>query len=210
MREDFLGHYVKWREKRLKAITNYYGPEFFIGKTMLEMGCGRAHIGKYFYDLGSIVTVCDGRKQHVDYVKENNPELISFVMDLELDFPEEFFDIIVDMGLIYHLTDYKFHLNKVCSFCDWLILETEVKDSNIIDDNLIRSDNTLMYDQSLHGKGIRPSIAGIEHILKEHGMSFYRIDDDRCNSSNHNYNWIPANTGRSDVGLRKMWFCKKG
>lgn len=207
--ELFMGHYIKWRAKRIAAIVDFYGASFFKGKTLLEVGCGHAHIGKYFYDLGAKVTVCDDRSEHIEYVNSIYPELNASVVDLDTEFPFEKFDIIIDMGVIYHLSNYRYHMEKVCNLCTWIIMESEVVDFSGIDETVGHSETVKDYDQSLHGLGNRPSIGYIEDLFKRNKFYTYRIDDDRCNSDNHNYNWTPNNTGKYIVGFRKMWFCRK-
>lgn len=173
------------------------------------MGCGRAHIGKFFSDLGAKVTVCDGRKEHIDYVKQNYPEIKAKVVDLDIDFPSEPYDVIIDMGVMYHLKDCIIHLKEICKLCTWLIVETEIKDSFDENDMEKRREDSNQYDQSLNGGAMKPTIGMIEGVLKKIKFYMYRIDDNRCNSANHNYNWIPTNSQKKDTGLRKMWFCRK-
>lgn len=210
MSNEFMGHYVDWRNKRLKAITDFYGASSFKNKTLLELGCGHAHIGKYFYDLGAEVTVCDARKEHIEKVKELYPELITYVFDANKEFPfDGIFDFIINMGLLYHLTDPLYNLKKSCESTTNLILETEVVDSKDFYTTIKVYENSSHYDQSIRPYAIRISIACIEQLLDAYGFQFERVDDDRCDSGMHNYSWIPSDNKQYRSGYRKMWFCKK-
>ena len=214
MEELFMSNYVEWRQKRLKAITDFYGNSFFKGKTLLELGCGRAHIGKYFSDLGAIVTACDGRKEHINYVKTTHPEIKTTITDLDKEFPfKENFDIVINMGLLYHLIDPLNLIKKTCLIGTWLIIETEVVDSTNPLEYLKIQDESKNYGQSMNGVGVRLSLAAIENTLKKNDFSFFRVDDDRCSTATYKYDWVPANTKKwtfsGKVHLRKIWFCKK-
>lgn len=205
-----MGHYEEWRQKRLKAITDYYGIEAFKGKTLLELGCGHAHIGKHFHDLGSVVTVCDSRKQHIDTTRQMFPELDARVIDVNNYFPFKGpIDFIINMGLLYHLTDPVYCLKKSCETAINLVIESEVLDSQYIPELRSVSENNLNYDQSMSSYGVRMSVAGIEYFLEFYGFQFERIDDARCNSGPHRYDWVPSDSKRCEPGFRKMWLCKK-
>ena len=98
MEDKFDIHgYPEWNESRIKHLIDTYGQPFFKGKTVLEVGCGYAGIGKAMLDMGAIVTVSDAREEHIEVVKERYPEIQALVVDSESttwDYPEDKYDII--------------------------------------------------------------------------------------------------------------------
>lgn len=57
----FQNHYEYWRAKRIVAIVEHYGENFFKGKKILELGCGYGDIGKVLISIGAEVIFCEGR-----------------------------------------------------------------------------------------------------------------------------------------------------
>ena len=77
----FGGHYEEWRETRIAKLISIFGEDFFKGKDILELGCGFGEIGEKFIELGSAVTLCDARREHLDEVKRRLPDSITHVID---------------------------------------------------------------------------------------------------------------------------------
>jgi len=205
--EQFRGHYIEWRAKRLAAILNHYGPTFFLGKTLLELGCGHADIGAFFANLGAKVTCTDARPEHLVVVRRRHPGLKTITANLETEWPLGSYDIIIHMGVLYHLKNFTGSLEHACQNCRNLILETEVCDSD--DPNFVLQTQEAGFDQAMSGIGSRPSAEAIEKVLRACGMSYERITDDRCNSHIHRYNWPVTNTKTWEHGLRRFWFAEK-
>ena len=57
----------------MNGVLKYISPEYFQNKTLLEVGCGHADIGNMFSRLGAVVTSSDGRKEHLEIVKQKYP-----------------------------------------------------------------------------------------------------------------------------------------
>lgn len=203
----FQGHYVEWRAKRLAAIIHHYGPSFFLGKTLLEVGCGHGDIGATLSRLGAVVTCSDARAEHLAKVKARFPDVATVVADLDCEWPEGIYDLTIHMGVLYHLADYTAALRRACANSQRMVLETEVADSD--DPFFVISTNEYGYDQAKNRVGVRPSAAAVERVLGECGMSFTRITDARCNSGMHAYDWPVTNTGTWKHGLRRFWFVEK-
>lgn len=203
--DNFVGHYREWREKRIQAIIEHYGQKFFEDKTLLELGCGHGDIGATFASLGAKVTCSDGREEHLIVLKEKYPHIKTALVDLDKEWSfESHYDMIIMMGIVYHLRNHEDILKKVCSSTTYLVLETEVCD--YADDTAVVKTYEEGYDQALNFNGCRPSETNIECILNQHNMAYERILDDRCNSSFHRYDWLNQNTGKYDHGLRRFWF----
>jgi hypothetical protein len=203
--EHFANHYNEWRTKRLDAIIEHYGEGFFKGKSLLELGCGHGDIGAFFSKFGAEVTCSDARWEHLDVVKSKHPQVKVQLANLENEWPfEGKFDIIINFGVIYHLSNPDFVVEKSCIYSDYLILETEVCDSD--DENVILFTKESGYDQAFSGVGCRPSPDYLEKIFQKFEKQYERIKDDKCNSGIHIYDWKVKNTKKNRPGLRRLWF----
>lgn len=200
--------YESWRKIRYNKIVKYYGETFFIGKSLLELGCGDGDFGNMFYELGSEVTCVDAREEHITHLQTLYPHLISYVFDLNKGLgTDKKFDIILNTGLLYHLSKYKHNIRSCCNQCTHLILETEVCDSNNPHMAILILEKN-GFDQSYTGWGIRPSPAAIERCLTENNFSFQReFNDLNCNP--HVYDWESKNDNSYRDGLRAFWFCRR-
>src|SRR5437762_2064299 len=116
----FEGYYDDWRKKRILGIVGHYGPEFFQGKTVLELGCGYAGLGATFAELGARVTDCDARAEHLREARRRHPALLLVQANLDREWPFSHFDLILHMGLLHHLRNYERHLASVCASCEHL------------------------------------------------------------------------------------------
>jgi 2-polyprenyl-3-methyl-5-hydroxy-6-metoxy-1,4-benzoquinol methylase len=101
----FSDHYEYWRAKRVVAIVEYYGQEWFKGKKILELGCGFGDIGKVFKSLGAEVVFAEGRKENCEVLMRKFPNDRIYQINLENEWPfqKERFDLILHMGVLYHL-----------------------------------------------------------------------------------------------------------
>ncbi len=207
----FSNHYELWRIRRIATIVDYYGEKWFQGKKILELGCGYGDIGHVFITLGAEVVFAEGRADNCDIVKKRFPNNRVYQMNCENEWPfpeNEDFDLIIHMGLLYHLDNFEFSLMKCIGHTENLILETEVCDSS--DPNLVLKpdEDSEGYDQAMFGKGSRPSGPYIESYLKRHNWCYERVSDSRCNALFHTYDWTVKNTNTWRDGLRRLWFCK--
>lgn len=204
---EFAGHYVDWRNRRVAAIIDYYGEDWFQGKRILEVGCGHAEIGHRFSLLGAYVTVSDARKEHLRVATEKYPHLQCILADSDLDWIfEDHYDLIIHMGLLSHLRDPEHSIFLSTQHCDFLVLESECSDSD--DPFYCVSTQERGYDQAFNGIGSRPSPQFVERCLDKCQFHYESIKDDSCNTALHYYNWPVQNTGLWRDGQRRMWFCK--
>lgn len=210
--KHFSDHYEYWRAKRITAIVEHYGEEWFKGKKILELGCGYGDIGFVLGTLGAEIIFAEGRKENCDILRERFPNNRIYQVNLENEWPfaeDEKFDMILHLGLLYHLDNFEFSLQKCAQTANHLVIETEVCDSN--DENFVLKidENSQSYDQSLIGKGSRPSAEFLEKIFLQLGFKFERVKDTRCNALFHRYDWPVKNTKTWEGGLRRFWFCEK-
>ena len=207
-KEDyFSGHYADWTIKRVRRIIQQYGANFFAGKRILDLGCGYGHVGSLFAHLGATVVYADARGEFAEAVLKKDPNGTFIQADLDNEFPFEGpFDLILNVGLLYHLSNVKAFLKNCCHATTQMVLETEV--CNSADPNLILfvDEDSQYYDQSFNAKGSRPSPAYVEQCLQELGCSVEPLVDDSCNSGFHSYNWAVDDSTKFDHGLRKLWF----
>ena len=205
---NFSDHYEYWRAKRVVAIVEHYGESFFKNKKILELGCGYGDIGKVFIGLGAEVIFAEGREEHVNILKNKFPNNRVYKVNLENEWPfkDEKFDLILHLGVLYHLDNIEFSLEKSILNTSNLVLETEVCDSDDPDLVLKIDENMNGYDQSLIGKGSRPSGKYLENIFKKYNCSYEIIKDKRCNALFHRYDWSVKNTNTWEHGLRRFYF----
>jgi SAM-dependent methyltransferase len=205
----FAGHYHEWRRKRIRAIVQRYGADWFDGARVLELGCGFGDIGAALTTLGADVTLAEGRPEHVSVIADRYPGLPAdrlAVYDAEGPWPFiDRFDLVVNMGLVYHVDQWQRSIIGSLRTADRVVLETEVCDSD--DPHLVVKTVEEGPDQSLSGIGSRPSAAAVESLLRAEGFRFERVTDNRCNAAFHRYDWEVRNTGGWEHGLRRFWFC---
>lgn len=203
----FAGHYDDWNMSRINTIVKYVKPEYIKNKQLLELGCGYAHIGNKFHELGALVTSSDARIEHLEVVKQLYPHINTIIIDGDKDSIPKHYDIIVHWGLLYHLNEIEYHLQQVLSKCDLLFLETEVLDSD--NDSMYITTVEEGYDQAFNTYGIRPSQSYVEKIIKQNGFEYKLIKDSMLNTTLHNYDWDITNTNTWHHGLRRFWICWK-
>jgi len=214
--QNFEGHYIQWREKRLNFLVKVLGKEFFKGKSVLEVGAGYGDIGNFFSFLGADVTCTDARQEHLDVIKKRHPHIKTYLYDLDSrEYPKghenDQYDVVIHMGVMYHLirSPESVIMRAVSRLKSGgtLILESEIADS---DDPFYvrRRVESDAYDQSFSGKGNRPSAAYVERVLSE-SSTFIRYDSEELNCTGHRYTWEVKNTGSARHGRRRFWIATK-
>lgn len=203
--------YIELREKRINAIINFFGKDWFSNKKILELGCGHADVGIEFYKLGSDVTSTDVREEHLKVVNEKYPQLKTILFNLESpEWPfEEKYDLIIHIGTLYHLNNYEKNLENCLNHCDYLFLESIVSDSD--DENFVRYISEKGDDQSFVQIGSRASEKNIEKIIKNNNFIFHRHFSSNLNSTNNIFDWVIKNTQDCVVNgcnARRSWFCE--
>lgn len=207
----FDKHYLDWNQKRIKGILDFYGHKFLYYKKILDLGCGQADISGVLYRLGADITAVDARQEHLKFAAKKYSGIKTVKADLDKAWPYQgkLFDIVLDLDLICHLSDYENHLRVVCQSTTHLVLETAVCDSDDPFKCVILPENKSEYDASFNGVSSRPSAAAIERILLECGMNFRRQDNARYNSGTYIYDWSSNNNNECDINKRRLWFAVK-
>lgn len=205
----FLDHYNDWRVKRVSFVERLYGQSFFRDKTILELGCGHGHIGRYLHNqLGAKVTFADGRQGHLDTVKEVMPEAETILIDQNYPWDlKRTFDLIIHWGVLYHLDNWRQDLESTALHTKLLFLESEVCDSEDFEYE-VKVPQVDGYDQDLGKFSTRPSAAAIEDKLIEVGFMYHRFDSKDLNAHFHRYDWEPTNSGTWTKGNRRFWIAE--
>lgn len=216
-KDQYTRHYVAWQQTRLAKIKSLLREETFNNAKVLELGCGHGFIGRELMKLGSNVTFSDYRTEHLDYLKDN---FYSEARCVKIDQEEtwelhEKFDIIIHMGVLYHLTNWKNDLLCAINHMKkYMVLETIVSDNKANDYECVCTE-TSGYDQSPYLTSKRPSAKFIEKTLKNYGVKFTRYDDADLNTDKHKYDWEEKNTQTGKIwipkpiGTRRFWIIEK-
>ena len=212
--------YEEWRIKRINKVLEMYGIDYFKYKNVLELGGGHGEIGAFFAELGANVLCLDGREQNVNfanlkYRKLNNFKSLQF--NLENDFSEfGRFDLIINFGLLYHLTNVDAHLNCCFKMSDEIVLETVVCDSTDPNKIFHFKENKNVDEEALEGTGSCPSPFYIERVANENNfeaMRYFSSDLNVKTLFSRNiflYDWIHRNDERlGGYKLRRCWRLKK-
>lgn len=205
----FDGHYNEWRVKRVNFIEKLYGKSFFRDKTILELGCGHGHIGRYLQNqLGAKVTFADGRIEHLDVIKGimPNAETVCFDQNLPWNLDRQF-DLIIHWGVLYHLDNWRQDLECTAKHTNLILLESEVCDSEDPEFE-IKVNQVEGYDQDLGEFSTRPSAAAIEEKLIDLEFLYNRFDNKELNHDFHCYDWEPVTTNSFTKGHRRFWICE--
>ncbi len=218
-KKEFEGHYVLWQIRRLNWLLKCVGVERFAGSNLLELGCGYAFFGEQFSRMGGNVLCIDGRQEHIGHVnrrlvRSGNKAIQTRIADLNHDFSNYGkFDIVVDMGLLYHLEKPESHivcLSKIMHEKSILILESVVAD---YDSPFAFYRDEDGYDQSLTHRSRILSPASIESNLDASGFIYEDISSKEMNASIHCYDWSFNNTrmiqNKEGIYFRKMWLIRK-
>lgn len=207
----FDGKYFDWNQKRVKGIVDYFGYKFFYNKKILDLGCGHADLSGVLYRLGADITAVDARQEHLKIVTKKFPGVKVVRANLEGPWPffGQKFDIILDLGLLCHLSSFEEHLKIICSSTSHLILETAVCDSSDPNKCIQVPEAKEVYDLAYNGMGCRPSPAAIEAALEKYGMGYKRMDSAKFNSGDYTYDWFPKNDDTHNLEKRRIWFASK-
>ena len=212
----FSGHYDEWRMKRINKIVSLLGEDFFKDKEVLELGCGWGDVGLYFENLGAKLTFADAREEHLSEVRKHSPEASVIQVDQDKNWNlEKKFDLIIHMGVLYHLANWKQDLRCALKHSDLMILESIVANDESDSYEYINNEPK-GYDQAFNKIGCRPSAAYIEKELADMNYKFTRFDTSDMNSDVHEYDWVVNNLGdqprRPDNrirGYRRFWLVEK-
>lgn len=192
-------YHPKWQKNRIEFLAKRLGVETLKDKTVADLGSHNGYIGNWFSEQGAIVTCIEGRKGHCEAIKANFPHMT--VIQADLDSPKWTFgkfDIILNMGLLYHLEKFHAeHLINCIANCNLMVLETVITEGK---EPLIKRQEEKGEDQSLSDVGGDPTIAWVEKVLQDNGCTFTREVKEIKGAGPHHYTEAPT-----DRFSRCMW-----
>ena len=202
--------YPEWRTKRIDTLIRLYGLDWFKGKKVLELGAGLCEIGAFFAELGADVTCLEGRQETVDMARLKHrkvPNLRIEQFDLEQDFSHYGqFDLILHLGLLYHLGNVDEHLAICFGMTDEIVMETVVCDSLDPQKIVYFEGRKDVIEESIHGAACRPSPFYVERLAGEAGFAMERLFTADLNSGHFIYDWAHKDDGSlGDFDLRRAW-----
>jgi len=187
--------YKVWSEERMNAIVNELGKNFFLGKTVLDIGCGHCLCGQRVERLGAIVTFADARP-HCN-------EVVFF--DAEKEWTLGSFDIILNLGLLYHVQNPVELLYSCGSHCQCLVLESRIVEEVAILRGIRCKELSNREDQAFSGFGSRMSSKSIEfHLHKLFGVIKRLVIDSHV--YNYQFDLNPKHK-QQPKEHRGLWVC---
>ena len=221
-RED---SYIQYQQSMVATFKKYLPNNFFDRKTVHEMGCGYAYFASYAHQQNARkVFATDAREEHIEVIEKYKPGLESYALDgddVMAVSQIEPVDIMIHCSLLHYLKNIENHIQLICSKCKYLILESNVCDSNVAN-NVFYRPLEYSYDAVFHKlNGCFPSSTTIEGALESSGFDYCCIKDPILNTSTRNYTWEIQNTnsffmessGNADESIHysRFWICwRKG
>jgi SAM-dependent methyltransferase len=208
----FGGHYDTWTDNRIHWILDTFGERIFEGKSVLDIGGGSGHIARRVRDLGArCVEVVEGRLSNI--AESQQDDAITFTLaNLErgLTTREESYDIVLNLGTIYHLANWEpILIDSITRARELVFIETEVIDSEVESNRYVVED-VEGYDQSMSGIGSRPSEFEIDRLLaRMPNARGQKVLDPALNAEFHRYDWQNALDGNIENGLRRFWVVQR-
>ena len=197
------GYHSKWVENRIKFILNYFNYDL-TNKRILELGAHFGDIGGNLVNFGAQVTSVEGRPEHVNRGEKLYSKTKWRCVDLDIEewgF-ENKYDIILHLGLLYHLKNPDYYLIESQKRCDHFFLESQVIDNSNEEICKIKDP-----DGPEHGDGqginaeAQLSVKYIENRLD----NFQRFDLKELGGGGHHYDWKAKNDNTYRNGRRRFW-----
>jgi hypothetical protein len=201
-----------WNQKRLDKIIKIFGKNWFFSKKILELGACHGNVGLELIKLGALVYFTDARQENLNRIKEKNIRVLdqNYPYDLKMKF-----DLIIHMGVLNHLENWKQDLKCALSHSDKMILESLVLGKKQKDYCLDDNKNNLKYS-SFNSKNSYFTQESVEKEIKKIGFNFIRMDDKNLNSYSNTlnliYDWTyeeENNNFKIPTMKRRMWLVTK-
>jgi hypothetical protein len=215
-------HYKEVHKSIKATVLKYIEPSFFANKSVISIGEGGGDFAKWLTDMSANVLATDAHPENLAELSGQGLSVEPF--DANTDKLTKAYDLCWHVQVLYHLATINDHLADVCNNSNFLILQTEVIDSEDATDCVTVNELSDHRDQSRTGLGTRPSPAYVEAILSSNGMQFKRISDADLNTTIDNdgtlntimrYNWTCTNTklyqhwNDPAYNIASFWICWK-
>jgi hypothetical protein len=197
MKKNF---YKQWKNKRVKKIINIFGKSWFAKKKILELGACHGDIGIEFLNLGADVIFCDARLESLKDIS-NKVHMPVKICELDQNYDydlEKKFDLILHLGTLYHVENWRNDLKCALRHGDLMILETMVNPNNNDIEKFCDYGIDNPYD-SFNCKTPIFSENMVEEFLGSLGCKFFRFDTSDLNTDwrwsndnvmiKHEYDW---------------------
>jgi SAM-dependent methyltransferase len=186
----------------------------------LDLGCGSGGFGRRFLDRGYDVTFADARKSNLSKVKTFYKGAKTRVCNVEIDSVQKLgnYDLILCMGLIYHLQDPYKLFKQLSKMSRNVFVESTCLDHDGYQ-IIFLNESTDPAQFSATGNACRPSPGWVEENLFRSG--FRVVKDVSCGSGNQKpgrgfsgkvFDWNFKRTcgwRRNDCVLRKLFLAQK-
>jgi 2-polyprenyl-3-methyl-5-hydroxy-6-metoxy-1,4-benzoquinol methylase len=217
--------YKQWKDKRIAKIINIFGEDWFAFKDIIELGAAHGDIGYELMQYGANVTFVEVRKKNANSIREKflaerlNPEIHEIDQNKPYNFNKKF-DLVLNMGVLYHLYDWKNDIKCSLDHSNIMILETVVNPK----EDAVETQAPVVKQTRYGGVGPTQAVITQQHIeeyLSELGCKFIRFDDSQLNTTwswlqegvvtRSVYDWRPTNYTQylidkpSSVQFRRMW-----
>lgn len=213
--KGYRDHYVNL----IAMMKNHLQLANLRGRKVVDLACGYGWWGQALLDYGADVVFMDGREENLTAVRKEIPDATTYVMDVEHDlFPIPKADLILCMGLIYHIANPRALFDKMAKISDRVFIDTTCLDH---DGEFIvyHSETTSAREFSLTGSACRPSPKWVMSQLREAGYT--KVEDISDAIGNRDpqpgfpgliYNWEYRRTcgwRRDERTLRRMFLASK-
>jgi SAM-dependent methyltransferase len=198
--------YASWVVNRLYVIQNHYGIGWFPGKRVLEVGCGTGGIGAHFASLGADVLSTDASPEYVEKTRAVFG-IPTRVVDLDKGWPfrPDEFDLILNMGVLYHVKDPRSVILASCKSAPRLVVESLCTN---FEKPVCQPKTEEGFDKAFGKVGADFSPAYVEGVLRVGGMRLFRVSNG-LNTPQRRYDWEPDDKGPVAGDLRRFWFCER-
>lgn len=201
-------YYALSVKRRLDFFEKELGPEFFDGKSVIDVGANQGDFGRQFAKWGATVVCLEHRERRVRKINAHQePGVLAVNHDMNTGFPRGHWDVCAFLRIIHHLKDPRDALIKIDMVSDCCILETSVLDSD--DPNLTET--------RANGRKVMGTAAYYEKIMDWLGWNWTRYDDPDLNSvieggddprKNRYYDWHVKGTGKAIDGFSRLWIAE--
>ena len=160
------------------------------GAKIIDLACGYGGFGKRMAALGADIYYVDGREGNLAAVKQQFPDAKTYLMNVEKDpFPSQIgkVDLVMCMGLIYHVSDPSVVFKKIAEVSSSCFVESTCLDHDG-EAIVYLAESTDPVQFSLSGSACRPSPGWISTQLSNSG--FASVQDVSHKDAN-----MPANPG---------------